>query len=270
MAVTEIQMPNPYSLQLPEGAEFGAIYADPPWPLDKPNTLQNRRRIHYNRMSGHEIKSVPVHLVAHPDAHLWMWTTNAHLKLALDVVEAWGFEYKTLATWRKSKIGTGWWLRSRTEHLILAARSNNKRHNPGNFTTEITGEWTGHSKKPESARRMIEALSPGPYLELFSRTQEKHPNWYSMGLPLGAQEPDDAFGQIVKRKALTPDPSDGRVRGVGGLEVVEGAEYAYVVKVLHSEPVRALEQKGRRVRIEIAGVKKWVSIDKLRAKGWTP
>lgn len=260
-AATEL---NPYRLKLPEGIEFGTLYVDPPWPLDQENTINKRRRIHYDRMSYDEIAAIPVNLVTHENSHLWLWTTNTHLPMALKLVDHWGFTYKTMRTWVKSKVGLGWWLRSRTEHLIFAAKGTDFRANPGTFTTELKGRWRGHSVKPVEAYEAIEMLSPGPRLELFSRDAEPRKGWYALQ---SHSVPTDPFGQGHKHPNTVPDTNDGKVRGVGGLEIIEGEKYVRLVKTLKAVPVIALEQKGRRVRIEIEGQKKWVTIDSLRPKG---
>ena len=74
----------------------------------------------YPTMAFEEIKAMPVRDIADENAILWLWTTNAHLRVAFEVVEAWGFEYKTLLTWVKDRMGTGEWLRGQTEHCILS------------------------------------------------------------------------------------------------------------------------------------------------------
>lgn len=262
-AVTEL---NAYRLKLPD-MKFGTIYADPPWPLDQENTKHSRRRIMYDRMSATEIffMGEQIREVSDPHAHLWMWTTNAHLPIALKAVEEWGFTYKTMMTWVKTKIGLGWWLRSRTEHLILAAKDNEYRHNPGNFTTELKGKWRGHSVKPEEAYTAIEALSPGPRLELFSRHETPREGWWYPEGTDGHRVPTDPFGQDHIR-LVEPDTNAGPVRGVGGLEIIEGRRYVKLVKVLTPIPCTVLEQKGRRVKIHMDGDEKakWTTIDSLR------
>lgn len=255
-------------LNIPADVKFGTVYADPPWPLDKPGTEFRRRRIHYSRMSAAEIKSIPVADFTTPDAHLWLWTTTTHLKLALDVVEAWGFEYKTLGSWRKTKIGTGWWLRSRFEHLIFAAKTKELRHNPGSYTTEILGDYRGHSKKPD-VYPMIEALSPGPFIEMFARSEPRD-GWIKQGLET---VPEDAFGQLQRHErawqgASKLDVADGVVRGVGGLEIEPDKPYTLLKKQLIAVPVIAIQQRARRVQISVDGTKKWVSIDSLREDGY--
>lgn len=267
LTATEIQPPNPFRAVIPEGMTFGTIYADPPWPADKPGTESSRRRLHYDRMSANEIMDMGdlIKSITTDDAHLWLWTTNPHLEIALKTVKEWGFNFKTMATWTKTKLGQGWWLRSRTEHLIFAAKSNEMRHNPGTWDTTIKGAWRGHSVKPPVHDR-IEALSPGKYLELFSRSNEKRKGWTCV---TSDSTPTDAFGQQFKHKGAVPDANDGVVRGVGGLEIIPGQSYIRLEKMFVARPVIAHAQKGRRVQIEIDGKKHWYSIDTLRPADYT-
>jgi hypothetical protein len=101
--------------ELPTGP-FQVIVADPPWRYESSADLP------YPTMAIEDIKALPVAAIAADDALLWLWTTTAHLRVAFDVVQAWGFEYKTLLTWVKDRMGTGEWLRGQTEHCLLAAR----------------------------------------------------------------------------------------------------------------------------------------------------
>ncbi len=73
-------------------------------------------------MGIEEIKAMPVVEIADENAILWLWTTNAHLRVAFEVIAAWGFEYRTLLTWVKDRMGTGEWLRGQTGHFVLAVR----------------------------------------------------------------------------------------------------------------------------------------------------
>jgi N6-adenosine-specific RNA methylase IME4 len=258
--------------ELPTGIQFGTILADPPWSVDDPgyeHTAHKRRRLHYDRMPTAEIMAMPVADICHPDAHLWLWTTNAHLEKAIEVCNAWGFHYNTLVTWRKTKLGLGWWLRSRTEHIIFAARTRKLRSNPGSFSTELKGEYRGHSKKPDTQYPMIEALSPGPRLEIFARDSEPRDGWTQIG---SDGVPSDPFGQDAKRKQIAPAPNDGVVRGVGGLEATPGKEVLWLRKEIIHVPATVIEQNARKVKIEIgengSTIKKSVSIDSLREVGY--
>jgi N6-adenosine-specific RNA methylase IME4 len=118
-----------------------------------------------------ELCALDVASIAHQDCILWLWTTNAHLLAgdALAVLNAWGFKPKTMLTWGKDRMGTGDWLRGKTEHCILAVR--------GNPTVTLTNQTTlllvpvrAHSQKPTEFYDLVEALCPAPrYADLFSR-----------------------------------------------------------------------------------------------------
>lgn len=261
---------------LPTGMQYGTILADPPWPVhsDPNKQYPMTHRMFYERMPLDEIKSIPVGDICDPDAHLWLWTTNPALEMALEVVHAWGFEYKTLVTWRKSKMGLGWWLRSRTEHLILAAKSKEKRVQPGSWTTELVGKWRGPHIKPHEQYDMIEALSPGPRIELFHRQNgDRHrEGWDYLGADMPAAE---AYGQSRVHKPGTPNtqetahPSNGAVRGIGGMEIVKGRTYYYLETVLIPTRVKILGQTNRKVKVQFPDDQvKSVSVDNLRNLRW--
>jgi N6-adenosine-specific RNA methylase IME4 len=129
-------------------------------------------------MTLEEIRSLPVQTIATNDAILWLWTTTAHLRTAFEVVEAWGFEYKTLLTWAKDRMGTGEWLRGQSEHCLLAARGKPVFLH-GQHTTVIQAARREHSRKPEEFYALVEATSPGSKLDLFAREQRS--GWQAFG-----------------------------------------------------------------------------------------
>jgi len=163
-----------YRLALPPGP-WGTILLDPPWMLQSTGV---RRELHYDRMTQDELKAIPISSICAPDAHLWLWTTNPHLPEALELVTAWGFQYRCLRTWVKPRMGLGWWLRSQTEHLIFASKTKENRKNPSSWTTILTAPAGEHSAKPDEAIACIEALSPGPRLEIFAR--KERPGWTTL------------------------------------------------------------------------------------------
>jgi N6-adenosine-specific RNA methylase IME4 len=95
------------------------------------------------------------------------------------VVQALGFHYKTLLTWVKDRFGLGQYFRGQTEHLIFATRGPHLPAKIKNRTTLISARRGRHSAKPEAAYDLIEAVSHGPYLEMFARTQR--PGWDCWG-----------------------------------------------------------------------------------------
>jgi N6-adenosine-specific RNA methylase IME4 len=130
-------------------------------------------------MGIEEIRTLPVASLAHDDAILWLWTTNAHMRDAFSVLGGWGFQHKTILTWVKNKIGVGDWLRGQSEHCLLAVR--------GKPTVQLTSQTTvlqapagAHSAKPDAFYALVEALCPAPrYCELFQR--KPRPNWDGHG-----------------------------------------------------------------------------------------
>jgi ParB-like chromosome segregation protein Spo0J len=129
--------------ELPTGP-FQVIVADPPWRYESGNELP------YPTMTLDDIKAMPVESIAADNALLWLWTTNAHLRVAFDVTESWGFEYKSLLTWVKDRMGTGEWLRGRTEHCLLATRGK-PVFLQGSHTTVLEAARREHSRNLRSS-----------------------------------------------------------------------------------------------------------------------
>jgi N6-adenosine-specific RNA methylase IME4 len=167
---------------------FGAVYVDPPWSFTTWSKTRQTRAAsnHYAVMSLDDIKALPVADLAAPDCVLFMWAINSMLPQALDVIEAWGFTYKTVAfTWAKRTpsdsgwhFGLGYWTRQNTESCLLATRGKPKRRDCG-VRELVVGERREHSRKPDAVAHSIERLVDGPYLELFAR--ETRPTWSAWG-----------------------------------------------------------------------------------------
>jgi ParB/RepB/Spo0J family partition protein len=157
--------------ELPTGP-FQVVVADPPWQYDSGNSLP------YPTMPLEDIKAMPVREIADENATLWLWTTNAHLPVAFDVVTAWGFQYKTLLTWVKDRMGTGEWLRGQTEHCLLGARGKPVFLH-GSDGTALEAARREHSRKPEEFYALVERVCPGSRVELFARQQRE--GWCGFG-----------------------------------------------------------------------------------------
>jgi N6-adenosine-specific RNA methylase IME4 len=176
------------------------VLIDPPYPYDQKLTGKKTRggaERHYETLAIEEIASLPVPDILAEDAMVWLWTTNAHVHHAFHLLEAWDLTYKVMGTWTKRRFGLGYWLRGKTEHLLLAVRGNpragyNGPHgamgSPWSTLIEepapddaflVTGKWRGHSVKPRSSYEMIEAIAPKPRLELFARRRRE--GWEAWG-----------------------------------------------------------------------------------------
>lgn len=160
-----------------QGKTFGTVYADPPWPYGNQGTRAATGN-HYVTMSVKDITALPVRQLAAADAHLHLWTTNAFLFDVPRILDAWGFEYKSVFVWCKPNIGMGNYWRVSHEFLVFALRGD------APFRSRELKSWREmkrgeHSSKPEQVRHMIESTSPGPYLELFGRDAVS--NWCVWG-----------------------------------------------------------------------------------------
>ena len=131
-------------------------------------------------MSIEEICAVDVASIAHTDSILWLWTTNHHMRQAFEVLDAWGFEQKTMLTWAKDKMGLGDYLRGKTEHCLLAVRGK-PIVQLGSQTTLLAGPRRKHSQKPDEFYQLVESLCPASrYAYLFARGEQR-PNWDGHG-----------------------------------------------------------------------------------------
>jgi N6-adenosine-specific RNA methylase IME4 len=161
---------KPVRIDLSHMGSFKTIVADPPW--DFSNRGSRAAAVnHYRTMTAAEIAAMIV--PAAENAHLYLWTTDAHLSEALATVASWGFIYKQVITWSKAKagrvqMGLGNYWRHCTEHVLFAVRGRLpvKRHNQ---LAQFDAPREAHSRKPDEFFRLVESMSPGPRLELFAR-----------------------------------------------------------------------------------------------------
>ena len=180
--------------ELPTGP-FQVIVADPPWQYDSGNSLP------YPTMPLEDIKAMPVREIADENAILWLWTINAHLPVAFDVVTAWGFEYKTVLTWVKDRMGTGEWLRGQTEHCLLGARGKPVFLH-GSDGTVLEAARREHSRKPEEFYALVEKVCPGSRVELFARQQRY--GWRAFGNDTRLYSGASSSGASANRERVAP------------------------------------------------------------------
>lgn len=169
---------------------YGAILADPPWRFQNRTgkmAPEHKRLSRYPTLSLDEIKEIPVHLVANKNSHLYLWVPNALLKEGLEVMESWGFKYKSNLIWHKVRKdggpdgrGVGFYFRNTTEIVLFGTRGNLRTLNPGRTQVNIIrSQKQEHSRKPDELYNIIENCSPGPFLEIFARGKRK--NWDVFG-----------------------------------------------------------------------------------------
>jgi N6-adenosine-specific RNA methylase IME4 len=171
--------------------KFGTILADPPWRFANRTgkmAPEHRRLSRYGTMSVEQIGALPVARFAASVAHLYLWVPNALLPDGLRVMQAWGFEYKSNIVWHKLRKdggsdgrGVGFYFRNVSELILFGIRGKNARTlAPGRRQVNYIGtRKREHSRKPDEQYEIIEACSPGPYLELFARGAR--PGWTVWG-----------------------------------------------------------------------------------------
>lgn len=178
LPVREPDGPSPLTLlaPLPEGV-FRAIAADPPWQYANKAT-RGAAEDHYETMTIAEMCDLDVEAHAADESHLYLWTTNGFLREAFEVMDAWGFAYKTTLTWVKPQIGMGNYFRSSTEHILFGVRGRLRTQDRAmrNWFEARRGR---HSAKPDCFYDLVEKASPGPYLEMFARRRRL--GWESWG-----------------------------------------------------------------------------------------
>lgn len=159
-------------------ALFDVIYADPPWRYDNGTPGREVER-HYPTMSQDDICALPV--PAAPDAVLFLWAVAPKLPDALQVMDAWGFTYRTSAVWDKERAGMGYWWRGQHEHLLVGVRGQWSPPAPHLRVPSVIREERGrHSRKPDKVRNMIATWWPdAARLELFCRYPS--PGWSVWG-----------------------------------------------------------------------------------------
>lgn len=173
------------------GNRFRTILADPPWRFQNRTgkmAPEHRRLSRYDTMTLDEIKALPVPSVAGATAHLYLWVPNALLPEGIEVLRAWGFEYKSNIVWHKVRKdggsdgrGVGFYFRNVTELLLFGVRGKNVRTlAPGRRQVNLLStRKREHSRKPDEMYEIIEACSPGPYLEMFARGSRR--GWATFG-----------------------------------------------------------------------------------------
>jgi N6-adenosine-specific RNA methylase IME4 len=170
---------------------FATILADPPWRfVNRTGKMapEHKRLSRYGTMSVDDIGALPVKTILAPTAHLYLWVPNALLPEGLQVMKAWGFNYKSNIVWHKLRKdggsdgrGVGFYFRNVTELILFGVRGKNGRTlQPGRTQVNYVGtRKREHSRKPDEQYDLIEACSPGPFLEMFARGTR--PGWSMWG-----------------------------------------------------------------------------------------
>lgn len=208
---------------LPAGP-FSTLVADPPWdysrkfssggtsgysPVHHSRGGNRGAANHYGTMTLDELLRLPVGRVVAEQAHLWLWTTGAFMVEAHQVAESWGFSPKGIIPWIKVKkdavrhvqreqdlraavrMGMGLYVRWASEFVVFAVKGKLPALNH-DVTGVVFAERRDHSEKPDELYELVEAVSPGPRLELFARAPRL--GYEVWGHEVGTWSPSREYG----------------------------------------------------------------------------
>jgi N6-adenosine-specific RNA methylase IME4 len=162
--------------------KYQIILADPPWAYRNMGNIQAMANAQYPTMENEDICKLPVSSIADDNSILFLWATFPKIQEALDVMKAWGFEYKTVGfTWiKKNKnggnfFGVGWYTKSNAEVCLIGTKGKAPKQS-NSISQMIETVRENHSKKPDIVREKIVGFCGDlPRIELFAR--QKTEGW---------------------------------------------------------------------------------------------
>jgi N6-adenosine-specific RNA methylase IME4 len=180
--------------------KYSIIYADPAWQFSKgvyqetfPKRKQTRKERNvedkYPTMTKQQIQELPIQKISNDDCALFLWVTDSHLKDGIELIEKWGFEYRTIVfIWKKitnkgnTCANVGAWTMKNCEICLLGIKGAMLKHKKANNIFQlIEAERTSHSIKPNEARKRIAELFGNDLtkIELFAR--KNYDGWDAFG-----------------------------------------------------------------------------------------
>lgn len=188
------------------GKKYKIIYADPPWQYRVYSKKGQGRSAenHYHTMNIKDIMALPVDKIADKDCILFLWITFPCLKEGIEVMERWGFKYKTCGfNWVKRNkkkntyfIGLGFWTRSNSEVCLIGTKGQPKRVSKS-VSHICDARIMEHSKKPAEIReRIVELCGELPRIELFARDKVK--GWDSLGDEIDGKDIREALREVIE------------------------------------------------------------------------
>ncbi|MFR2037323.1 MAG: MT-A70 family methyltransferase [Anaerobutyricum sp.] len=188
------------------GKKYKIIYADPPWQYRVYSKKGQGRSAenHYHTMNIKDIMALPVDKIADKDCILFLWITFPCLKEGIEVMERWGFKYKTCGfNWVKRNkkkntyfMGLGFWTRSNSEVCLIGTKGQPKRVSKS-VSQICDARIMEHSRKPAEIReRIVELCGELPRIELFARDKVK--GWDGLGDEIDGKDIREALREVIE------------------------------------------------------------------------
>ena len=184
------------------------LVADPPWPFrDRLPGAGRGAAKHYGLMTFDDIKRFPLPPLDPTGSWLFLWRVASMQAEALEVAAAWGFTPKAEVVWVKTtkdgnrpRIGMGHYVRHAHETCLVAVKGRPQQLS-NNVLSVLMAPRGLHSQKPDAFYELVEALAPGPYVELFAR--QRRGGWDCRG--------DEVLADSAQR-SQEPLPAEGDSR----------------------------------------------------------
>lgn len=188
--------------------KYSVIYADPPWAYHvyskkgKGRSAEN----HYRTMNVEDIKKLPIEKISAKDCILFLWVTFPCLIQGLQVMNSWGFAYKTCGfVWVKRNkksdsffTGLGFWTRSNAEICLIGTRGH--PHRVSKAVKQVCdARIMEHSKKPDEIReRIVDLCGNVPRIELFGRKEVE--GWEVIGNEIDGRDIREALQEVIGKE----------------------------------------------------------------------
>lgn len=180
--------------------KYQIIYADPPWDYGgkmqydktviksenedfKKKIFLSSAEFKYPTLKLKELKELSVESIAADNCILFMWTTGPQMANSIQLGEAWGFEYKTVAfVWDKMVHNPGRYTLSQTEFVLAFKKGKFPQPRGARNVKQFIQVHRGkHSVKPvEVINGITEMFPEQEKIELFARSN--YLGWDNWGL----------------------------------------------------------------------------------------
>lgn len=188
--------------------KFDVIYTDCCWQyntkecLAKTSVLDGKNNTHYETLTTSDLKCLPIKDICADDCILFHWVVSPMLQEGLDVMDAWGFKYCTIAfVWHKQRANPGHYTMSECEICLVGRRG--KIPTPRgsrNVRQFLSSMREKHSKKPDEIRNRITKMFPTQNrLELFARQRTE--NWTAIGFDIDGKDIRDSIQELINAAA---------------------------------------------------------------------
>lgn len=161
------------SKQVPRG-NYSVVVIDPPWPMEMINLDRspNQAAMPFPTMTLEDIEALQI--PADRNCHIFMWTTQRFMPDALAILKAWKLKYVCAFVWHKPGGFQPFGLpQYNCEFVLYARKGSPKFKTTKGLSTCFNGSRGRHSEKPSAFYEMIQRVTDGPRIDMFSRRKIK-------------------------------------------------------------------------------------------------